>query len=338
MLGLSVYKMISIRKNVDELERCSQTRDLALDCYISALRNAAHYAIELDPQLTTPYRQYLGNLASEVAAGQPEAMTESRATLRGLMRDYRDKASEFLGKLQGELAGTARALQEILETMTQGDGNHEVQLRGALARLRSIANSTEGSAVRETIAAATGSIEDSLEQIRKQHQVTVSQFLTEIRMLHKRIDVLEAASAIDELTKLFNHSELEDRIRTSGSTAYCLLLVRVAGLRAAAVNFSPAVSAELTGAFIKRLRNSLPENAVIGRWAEEDFVVILSAPKTEVMNSGKFIAEHLGGSYACIQNGKTVRPSLQLRIGVVESQGDKPERVLGRVMEFLPVK
>jgi GGDEF domain-containing protein len=327
--------MISLRKNVDELERCLQTRELTLDCYVNALRNAAQYAIDLDPQLTSPHREYLNRLAAEVANGGPEQLLESRATVRGLLRDYRDKGAEFLTRLREELAGTANALQEIMEAMNQGDGDHEVTLRTALASLRTVSTSSPDHQLRDSVSNAAASIEQSLEQIRKQHQITVSQFLTEIRVLHKRIDALESAAMIDGLTKLFNRGEMEQRIRSASSGAYCLLLIRAGGLRGAAVNFSPGVGAELTGAFIKRLRNSLPESAVLGRWGEEDFVIILHASKNDAMNSGKFIAEHLGGSYACIQNGKTVRPMLQLRIGVVDSNGDKAEKVLVRVGEFL---
>jgi GGDEF domain-containing protein len=277
----------------------------------------------------------LNNLAAVAANGEEAALLESRATVRGLLRDYRDKAAEYLAKLRDELAGTARALQEIMESMSQSDGDHEVQLRGALAKLRSLARSAENG-LRDSIAAAANTIEQSLEQIRKQHQLTVSQFLTEIRMLHQRIDALESSAAIDDLTKLFNRGEMEDRIRSLSAGAYCLLLIRAGGLRLAAVNFNSEVSAELTGAFTKRLRNSLPEHSVISRWGEEDFVAILHIPKPDAVNSGKFIAEQLGGSYACLLNGKTVRPVLQLRIGVVDSSGDKPERVLDRIAEFLP--
>src|SRR5581483_5058382 len=120
--------MISLRKTVSELDRCAQLRELAIECYVNALRNMSHYAIELDPQITSPLRQYLTNLANDVAKGEEDPLRESRATLRGLLRDYRDKAADYLAKLRDELAGTARALQEIMESMSQADGDHENQL------------------------------------------------------------------------------------------------------------------------------------------------------------------------------------------------------------------
>ncbi len=325
--------MISIGKNLNELDRCHQSLDLALDCYVNAIRNASHYAIELDPQITAPHREYLRDLADRVAQGEAEVLTESRATLRGLLRDYRDKAAEYVAKIRDELTGTARALQEITEAMTQSDDDHEARVRSALLQLRALARSTENG-LRDSLAGTANTIEQSLEQIRKQNQITLSQFLTEIRMLHQRIDALEAAASIDDLTKLFNRAEMEDRIR-SHSGGYCLLLIKAGGLRIAAVSFSREVSSELTGAFTKRLRNSLPEQCIIGRWAEEDFVAILPKSKSDTINHGKFIAENLGGSYACLHKGKTVRPLLKLRVGVVDSNGDKPERVLERIAEFL---
>src|ERR1035438_9444975 len=104
--------MTSIQNPLNELERCHRERDMVLDCYVTAIRNVAHYAIELDDDITGPHRKYLTSLAGEVTA-QPEALAESRATLRGLLRDYRDKAAQFLNTLREELTGTARALQEI---------------------------------------------------------------------------------------------------------------------------------------------------------------------------------------------------------------------------------
>lgn len=327
--------MISIRHSMTELEQCQKLRDVALESYLAAVRNVAHYTIDLDPEITAPQQKYLSALAQEVASGKVEALVESRATLRGLLRDYRDKAAEYLAKLRDELAGTAHALQEMMDSLVQSDGNHEGHLRTALRSLRGI---PPADPQREVVLAAADVIESSLAEIRKQHQVTVSQFVAEIRVLHKRIDALETAATIDDLTKLFNRPEMEERIRSQSSGCYCLLLVKVNGLRSAAVDFNDSVAAELTGAFTKRLRNSVPAGTVIGRWGEEEFIAILQATKAESMNSAKFVAEHIGGAYACLKDGKTVRPVVQLRVGMIDSGGDRSDKILERVTEFLTGK
>jgi GGDEF domain-containing protein len=296
----------------------------------------AHYAIDLDDEITAPHRQYLVALAGEVASARPEALAESRATLRGLLRDYRDKAAKYLGALREELAGSVRALQEILDSLAQSDSDHEAQLRTELARLREISASLEEGAVRAAILAAADSIEQSLEQIRQQHQLTVSQFLVEIRMLHKRIDLLEAAASLDDLTKLFKRDEIERQIRSVPDGKLCLLLVRATGFRQAEQQFDREVAAELAAAFSKRLRNCLPSGTAIGRWSEEEFIAMLSMEEPEAMASAKRVAERLDGDYACLQSGKTVHPSLHVGVAVVDGQpGDPPERTLKRINEFL---
>lgn len=326
--------MVSIRDSLAELEKCYQERDVAVDCYVAAIKSLAHYTIELEPAITEPQRKYLNALADDAASGKPEILGETRATLRGLLRDYRDKASHYLNRLREELDGMARALEQILSSLTQTDGEHESRLRAALGRLRDLSRSPEGRAVRAVVMSAVDDIDQSLEQIRKQHQLTVSQLQVEMGMLHKRIDALEAAASLDKLTELFNRREMEERIR-SEPALFRLLLARVSGFRLAEVQFRPEVAAELTAAFTRRLRNSLPPSAVIGRWGNEEFVAMLSIPVSEATAVAKSIVEQLSGSYACLLAGKTVRPSLQLSVAVVDSEGATPDRVLERVRGFL---
>ena len=326
--------MISIRNSVAELERCYQERDAAVACYLTAIRNVAHYAVQLEDSLSEPFRTHVGALADEVACGQSAVLEESRATLRSLLRDYRDKASQYLNTLREELAGTARALEEILDSLSQSDGDHETHVRSALSALREISASPAGSAVRGPVQAVADTIEKSVEQIRKQHQLTISQFQIEIRMLHKRIDSLEASASLDLLTQLINRREIEQRIRSVADES-CLLLVRVKGFRLAEVRFRADVAAELAAAFTKRLRNCLSPTAIIGRWSHEEFAAVLSVSRSEANTTARWVAEHLSGSYACLLAGKTVRPTLQVSVAIVESQGNTTDRLIERVKAFL---
>lgn len=328
--------MISIQGSLTELDRIHQFREAVLDCYLNAIKNCAAYALELEPDATMEYRRYLLALADEVSTGDISAVADSRAIFRSIVRDYRDKGTLYLHGLREELSSTARALEEILESLAQSDGEHETRLRSAVQSLRNLADAPEGCVLGKALHSTAGIIEQSVEQMRRQHQLTVSQFQMEIRMLHKRIDRLEAVASAEELTKVLNRSGMEHRLREAVPGHFCLLLITLRGVRRAETQFGPPVAEELAGAFAKRLGNCLPPKAVISRWAPEEFVVLAEVTKADAVTLGKWITEHLSGAYACLHGGKTVRPTLQLNVGVVDTaSGDSADNILSRVALFL---
>jgi GGDEF domain-containing protein len=327
--------MISIRESVAELELSHRLRQTVFDCYVTSIRSIAYYAIDLEEAQTAVYRKHLEALADALAADQPAVLIDSRATLRALLRDYRDKAAQFIGELREDLANGTRALEAILKALAQSDGDHDGRLRASLRTLRELSDSPEGGPVRAALIAAADSIGQSVEEMRKQHELTITQLQVEIHMLHKRIDTLETAAMIDSFSKLFSRTEMEERIRTSGGEWFTLLLIRANGLTAAERQFNPAVAAELAGAFGKRLRNGLPDGAVIGRWSAEEFVAKTALPKREALAAAKWITENLSGAYSCLNEGKNVRPSLQVAVALADREaGETAERTLGRLAEF----
>lgn len=326
--------MISIRNSLNELEKSEEQRRLVLDCYLAAIRNVARYAVELDDGIVNPFKTSVNNLAEDVEQGAAEALSESSASLRGLLRNYRDKASEYLNQLRGELANTAGALQRILDTLSLSDGDHENNVRRAVKAIREISDSATAAAVGPALRSAADTIERGLDEMRAQQQMTVSQLVVEIGLLHKRIDTLESAVSIDNLTKLFTRVEMEHRIRSAESSG-SIMLIRVQGFRLAQAKFPPEVALELAGAFTKRLRNCLLPNALIGRWAEEEFLVIVSTAKEETMASATRAAAQLSGSYVCLQGGKTVRPSIQVDVAVLDLVPGEAETTLMKIGQFL---
>ena len=320
--------MISIGQSVKDLERSERLRQTTFDCYVAAIQDAAHYAIELEAATTGAYRRHLETLAVEVSATDAASLSESRGTFRGLLRDYRDKAARFIGNLREELANGARALEEILGSLTRSDGDHEV-------RLREICDSPAGAGVRDAVLATSESIGRSVEEMRKQHDLSIAQSQMEIHMLHKRIDGLEMAAMIDSLSKLFTRAEMEERIRAAPAEWYALLLIRATGVRAAEVRFGAAAAGEVAAALGKRLRNSLPADATLGRWGPEEFVAKVGLAKREAFTASKWVAENLSGAYSCLLDGKTVRPSIQVSVAVVDREpGEPPQRTCARIAEF----
>jgi hypothetical protein len=140
--------MISIRHSIDELEKSQTLRVLVLDCYLSAIRNLADYAIKLRRKSPGRTRGHATSLARDVEMGGPEAVSESRSSWRGLLPDLRDKARHYINQLLGELSRTAQALARLVDSMLQHDGDHEsrfCQDPGAGAHCASVAQRPEAS-------------------------------------------------------------------------------------------------------------------------------------------------------------------------------------------------
>jgi GGDEF domain-containing protein len=326
--------MISIRESISELEKSDQLRVLIQDCYLSAIRNLAHYAIDLEEEITSPHRQYLNNLANEVETGATQALTESRCTLRGLLRDYRDKASSYLTHLREDLNQAAEGLQRLVESLTQNDGDHESKLRRAVGALQDLSQTPAAGELGPRLCEISHGIEQVIDHFRQQNQLMIAQFLAEIHLLHKRIDALESSLTAEDLLKLFNRGDMENRIRAAqkGGT---LLLLSVDGIDRAAEQFSRDVAQQLAASFVKRLRKNMVPEAIIGCWSKHEFLVMHPAPVNEVVIAAKWITQHLSGPYACLQGGKTVRPTIQVAVKVLEFiPGEGVQSTLEQVGQF----
>jgi GGDEF domain-containing protein len=327
--------MISIRESVAELDRAERLRLTTLECYAGAIRSVSQYSVGLDEPSMAAHQRHLEALANEVSSDRPDALHESQATLRGLLRDYRDKVREFIAGLRKELENTAGAMQLIMETLAHSDGDHEGRMDASLKRLREISTSRECGSAGPAILKVTEAVQQTVEEMKNQHRLTVSQFQVEVRMLHQRIDNLERSAMMDAATRLFNRSEMESQILGATERNFTLLLIRARGIQIAGRVYDAAVAAELMAAVGKRLRNCLPGNAVIGAWGEERFIALVEYSKRDAVLLARRIAEDLSGQYSCLRDGKTVHPALQVNVGVVEREtGEAPERALARAQEL----
>jgi GGDEF domain-containing protein len=294
---------------------------------VAAITNTAHYAVELDPETTAAYRQYLAALAAEVNEAEPAALRESRSTLRGLLRDYRDRASHHLADLRQQLESTVRALEETVETLSQPEGDDLARIRAVAGRLRNCANSSEArasTAVCAVVEGAADATEQSLGRIRRQHQFAITQLRAEIRLLHGRVESLENAVAVDEATRFSSRRSIEEYLQSLNSDQCRLLILKLRGLAQARAKYGAAIVNDLVAAFACRLHNSVPKEAVVGRWSEQDFLAVLPAGHADEGAQGHTLTEHLSMPYACLLNGKTVRISLSVSVQPLAADASEP--------------
>ena len=96
--------MISIRKSTEELDHLVELHAAASECYQLALRSVAQYAIELDPAETEEFRGNLETIEAQWRkADRAEGLRAAQASLRGELREYRDRVHRRLNRLRREI-------------------------------------------------------------------------------------------------------------------------------------------------------------------------------------------------------------------------------------------
>jgi diguanylate cyclase (GGDEF)-like protein len=326
--------MVSIRQSLDDLDEAHRFRMAALDNYRLAVQCAADYAIELDDEITGPYRRRLRELTARITDCDSEAeLEETRTLYREEMRGYRDRATAFLSRLKGELATQAGNLQRIFDSLATGDGDHEVRLNRTLKMLREMAAQPLARSLKDQLLDAATDLAQSLDELKQSHQLTVSQFLVEIQMLHGRIQALETAATLDDMTRLANRQDLQARITLAieEGAPFFLLLLRLKNLASIRYQFGD-IEGTLLAALAKRLRNCIKPSDIAARWTDDRFAVLMGGDKTESLATGKRLGEHVGGTYVFSHEGRLIRPAVQLNLGAVDyNPGESAEKLLARV-------
>ena len=320
--------MIWIRESSTPPSRPPEESGVALDCYLAAIQNIAHYAVELDAEITGPHVKYLSGLAAEVQAAPSQALPESRSTLRGLLRDYRDKAAQFLGRLRQQLESTANALQETVEALAQSDGDHSTRLRDTLRRVREAAGTPEGAPLRTMLTAAVDSIEGDLAQMRREQQFTMAQLRSEVRILHQRVEALQNAAAMDQASKFSSRRCIEEYVESLPPAGFMVLTLKAHGLAQTRAKYGAAIADELVATFARRMRNCVPKDAVVGRWNEQDFLAVLPVSQSQKKTDLQAVSDHLSMPYACMMAGKVVRISLEVSVEVLPAAEGPPGTML----------
>lgn len=324
--------MISIRESISDLEKIDELHHAALECYRAALQDLAQYAVEFDESATASHRQRVTALAGQLQgkSNVPQVIA-SRSTLRDELRDYHHKASAFLGGLREELSEKAQALELIVDTMATAVGDDQDRFKSSLSKLRELSDSPAASSIRTALATVSEQIAQGVEQIKKQNQLVIGQFRVEIQMLHGQVEALRAVSSGSDSgsgsdsvsTHLNSRPEMETAIARAveARKPFSLLLLKIRNLAQLERRYGAQVRPEAIAAFTTRARKGISDDAILGRWSEEQFIAIVAVDKVEAMALAKRLAQQFSKPYPSTGKGKPPIPALEVDASVVDSAG-----------------
>ena len=328
--------MISLRKAATELERLEELQQTLAKCYGLAIKSSAEYAVELDPNSTEYFRQRLQLLDTQCAqASAPEHYNAVQASLRGELRNYRDQAREQVSRMRKDLQNAAAAMKVFAETVTGSGADCELQLRQEVERLEALAGSDDIEQIRCGIESATGAIVRSYSQLRRSHQLVVTQLQDEIRTLHQAMDNERSRMDRDHVSGAWNRQKLNERIEQllQRNDPFCVLLVSARNLRRLERQYSSAVITDALRTLVQQFDNILGGEAMIGRWSEDVFSAILDMDPSSAMALSAEINRKLSMSFPVWTSGVAQMLTLETSSGIVDRRRDSDPSKFYRKLE-----
>jgi GGDEF domain-containing protein len=317
--------MISLFKAANEMERLEELRLTLAKCYSLALKASGEYAVELDPRSTEYFRQRLQSLEQQFGqASAPEQYTATQASLREVLRNYRDQAREQISAMRKDLQNAAAAMKTFGDSMTTSGDEHEQSLRQEVHRLEAVASSDDIQLIRGGIACATGTIVRACTELRRSHQVVITQLQDEIRTLHQAMDNERSRTERDHVSGAWSRQKLNERIGSllRANEPFCVLFVNARNLRRLERQHSPAVVTDALRGLVQQFDGALGGESMIGRWSEELFGAILEMDPSAAMSLSAEINRKLSVAYPVWTTGVAQILTIETSTGIVDRRRD----------------
>jgi len=277
--------------------------------------------VEVDPGLAVEYRTHLQLLeAQSRSATSADQLQSVQASFRGELRDYRDKSAERLKKMRTEIEEATAAMIIFADSVAFNGTNHEQEVCTQLHDLEAAASSHSIAEIRSGIGKTVAGITCSVEQMQRGNQLVIAQLQDEIRTLHQQIEAERKALFTDRDSGAWNRQKIDTHIDNllRQNQPFCLLLVWVRNFKRLQSQQSRTVVEGTLKALIARFSALAGDEAVIGRWSEDQFVAVLDVPPGHAIPLSLEATQKLSGAYSVQENGMAHKIIVQATAGVID--------------------
>jgi GGDEF domain-containing protein len=328
--------MISLRKTATELERLEDLHRAAVNCYSQALRSTEQNAIEVDTAQAAHFRTQLQALRDQLRLDAGARDLESvQTSFDTELKDYRDKTGEQVQRLRREVQAAAAAVESFAGSINESEVNLESGLKRELNSLKQSAAGNDIQVIRGAIHASTAKIAASIQQMKSSNQLAIAQLKDEIRLLHQEVQSARRSQTPDPSAE--SHQRMAGRMEEfiKKNTPFSVLLVVVRNLEGMQNCHSATVLEGALRSFQSRFENILPSSAILGRWAKDQFAVILSTAPSNAIEMSSDVVRKLSEPFLAQEKGESRSVVFNPRAGVIEfSPGSDFAKFQGKLKQL----
>jgi GGDEF domain-containing protein len=333
----------SIANSLSQLEKLEEVQRALLASYDEILRAAAEYPVEVDAVQASLHRQHLEALRTTLGrVSGPADLAAIHSSFRGELREYQEQANAWLARMRVELRAAAEAIDALSERVVANGNEAGAQLKGDLCRLNAAVETEDLSGIRSIVPQVAAGIERNHQQMRDANHLLIAQFLDEIRTLHSQLDDTRRTLFVDRASGAWNRQKMETRIDEllERCEAFCVILAWVNNLKRLEPSEPPTVIQGALKAMVQRIGGIAGAGATAGRWADDQFAIILDLDAAAASAICRDLVRELSTPYAILDQGRCQHVSLRVTTVVVDYPlGSDPKKFrnrLNQMSEVLP--
>jgi hypothetical protein len=328
--------MISIRNEIRTAEDLQTLLLAVCENYRAAIEDSSQYAIEIDSSITPAHREALRKTAARISAeeiGAAQTLPSLRSTVRNVLRDYKERAENYLADLRNRLEEHAKALQTVLGALAADSEDQEKKLHREMERLGEIAAIDNLDELRAGVLELKRSLEACVAEIEKRNRITVAELNSEIHALQKQ--VLSLTSPASKASGVFGVRERVEAEMTAGNS-FLLLFVRVRNLESVRSRFGPDLTGRVVQCALKRLANLPARDITVGCWQEGILCALVPDCECSAVDLAREANNRLGGKYVFTESDRVIEiPAQIVTVSLERPRDDTPERTAARIHDTL---
>ncbi len=328
--------MISLRKTVSKMDDLEAFKRTALETYALSIGAMGEHAVEVEAELAAHFRSRIQAVRDQVKRDiNAQQLVEIQSSVNAELRQYNDQALPLLKRLRSDVKAAARAMEAFAGSFAASSMDLDGEVKRDLQRLDKAARSDDLSEIRDVIRAASSSIASSVERLRESNQLAIVQLKDEIRLLHQELKTGQTPvqakfpASADQQEAL---GQIDSLVRQK--TPFSLMLLAVKNLVGLRSCYSKAEMEKALSSLQSRLQSALPSGSQSSRWAEAQFLAILTVDPTKAMVLSRDLSKKLSGSYAG-QDGASAKVALEVTSGVIDWKAQGDPTLLPRRLEQL---
>jgi len=328
--------MISIQSEIRTAEGLQTLLRAVCDNYRAAIEDSSQYAVEIDSSITPAHREALRKTAQRISAediGAAQTLPSLRSTVRNILRDYKERAEQYLTDLRGRLEEHTAALQTVLGALAADSDDQERKLHREMERLGEVAAIDNLIELRARVLELKRSMEACVAEIEKHNRITLAELTSEIRALQKQVDSLTLPAS--KASTAFGLRERVEAEMTAGN-AFLLLFVRVRNLESLRSRFGPELTGRVVQCALKRLANLPARDIAVGCWQEGILCALVPNCEGSAVDLAREANNRLAGKYVFTQLDRVIEIAAQIvTVTMDRPRDDTPERTAARIKDTL---